>query len=79
MNSVDLISRRINALMQLPDEKEVIYISDLRKEFRQDLKDFVAGETLSMKDGKIIIGKNLYKKWLQKIKTKGFGYDVKFI
>ncbi|WP_316819248.1 hypothetical protein [Pedobacter nyackensis] len=79
MNPIDRISRRINTLIQLPENKEVIFITDLRKEYRQDLKNFIFGETLAVKDGKIVIGKNLYKRWLQKIKTKGFDYDVKFI
>lgn len=79
MNPIDRISRRINTLIQLPENKEVIFITDLRKEYRQDLRNFVFGETLAVKDGKIVIGKNLYRRWLQKIKTKGFDYDVKFI
>ncbi len=79
MNPIDRISRRINTLIQLPENREVIFITDLRKEYRQDLKNFIFGETLAVKDGKIVIGKNLYKRWLQKIKTKGFDYDVKFI
>jgi hypothetical protein len=79
MNQIDRISRRINTLIQLPENKDVIFITDLRKEYRQDLKNFMFGETLAVRDGKIVIGKNLYRRWLQKIKTRGFDYDVKFI
>ncbi|MNK46943.1 hypothetical protein D3C87_657390 [compost metagenome] len=79
MNPIDRISRRINTLIQLPEKKDVIFITDLRKEYRQDLSNFIVGETLTVKDGKIVIGKNLYKQWLHKIKTRGFDYDVKFI
>lgn len=79
MNPIDRISRRINTLIQLPENKDVIFITDLRKEYRQDLRNFIFGETLAVRDGKIVIGKNLYKRWLQKIKTRGFDYDVKFI
>jgi len=79
MHPADLISRRINTLVQLPEKKDVIFITDLRKEYRQDLKKFVMGETLSVRDGKVVIGKNLYRRWLHKIKTRGFDYDIKFI
>lgn len=79
MNPIDRISRRINTLIQLPEKKDVIFITDLRKEYRQDLSNFIVGETLTVKDGEIVIGKNLYKQWLHKIKTRGFDYDVKFI
>ena len=79
MNPIDLISRRITSLIQLPEKKDVIFITDLRKEYRQDLRNFIVGETLSVRDGKIVIGRNLYKRWLHKIKTRGFDYDIKFI
>lgn len=29
-----------------------------------------------MQDGKIVIGNNLYKSWLLKLKTKGFDYEI---
>ena len=79
MNPIDLINRRIHTVFLLPEKKDIIHITDLRKEFRQDLKNFIVGETLGVKDGKIVIGKNLYKRWLHKIKTRGLDYDVKFI
>lgn len=79
MHTVDLISRRINTLVKLAERKDGVFITDLRKEYRADLQNFIVGETLGVRDGKVIIGKNTYKKWLQKIKTNGFDYDVKFI
>lgn len=79
MVPIDRISNRINSLFQLPERKDVIFITDLRKEYRQDLMNFIVGETLGVRDGKAVIGKNLYKRWLHKIKTKGFDYDIKFI
>jgi len=79
MNPIDRISRRIDTLIYLPEKKEVIFITDLRREYRQDMKNFIIGETLGVSNGKVVIGKNLYKRWLYKIKTKGFDYDVKFI
>lgn len=78
MNTLDLISRRFNTLTKLAEKQDAIVLSDLRKEFRPDLQNFVVGETLGMKDGKLVIGKNLYKRWLAKIKIKGFDYDIKF-
>lgn len=78
MHPADIISRRINKLFKLPDTKESIHITDLRKEYRQDLENFIVGETLGVKDGKMVIGKNLYRKWLQKLKTRGFDYDIEF-
>jgi hypothetical protein len=77
MNPLDLISRRFNTLTKLAEKQDGIVLSDLRKEFRPDLQNFIAGETLGMKNGKLVIGKNLYKQWLKKIKVKGFDYDVK--
>lgn len=65
--------------MLLPEKKAEIFITDVKKEYRQDLSNFIVGETLTVRDGKMIIGKNLYKQWLHKIKTRGFDYDVKFI
>ena len=79
MHTINLISRRINTLIELAEKKDGVFITDLRKEFRADLQNFVVGETLGVRDGKVIVGKNTYKRWFQKIKTSGFDYDVKFI
>jgi len=79
MHTVDLISRRINTLVRLGERKDGVFLTDLKKEYRPDLQNFIVGETLGLRDGKVVIGKNTYKRWLQKIKTNGFDYDVKFI
>ena len=79
MHTVDLISRRINTLVRLGERKDGVFLTDLKKEYRPDLQNFIVGETLAVRDGKVVIGKNTYKRWLQKIKTNGFDYDVKFI
>lgn len=76
MKPENLISRRLHHLFQLPEKKDFIQLSDLRKEYRQDLRNFIMGETLSVREGKTVIGKNIYKKWLLKIKTKGFDEDI---
>jgi len=79
MHTVDLISRRINTLFRLGERKDGVFLTDLKKEYRPDLQNFIVGETLGVRDGKVVIDKNTYKRWLQKIKTNGFDYDVKFI
>lgn len=79
MSSLGLISKRLKHLSEISDKKETIFLDDVRKEFRKDLQHFIFGETLTIKDGKPVIGKNLYKNWLLKLKTKGFDYDIKFI
>lgn len=77
MNNLAVISERIDALWVLAD-KDIIFLDDLRKEFRQDLQNFIVGETLTMRDGKLVIGNNLYKRWLKKLNTKGFDYEIDF-
>jgi len=79
MHPADLVSRRINMLFKLAEKEEGIFLTDLRREFRPDLQSFIVGETLNVKDGKVVIGQNTYRKWLRKIKTNGFDYDVKFL
>jgi hypothetical protein len=77
MENLAIISERIAALRRLSDKGEV-YLDNFRNEFRRDLQSFIMGETLTMRDGKLVIGKNLYKQWLNKIKTKGFDYEIDF-
>ena len=77
MNELASISEKIGSLWHLRS-KETIFLEDLRKEFRRDLQAFIVGQTLSMKDGKIVIGHNLYKKWLEKLKVSGFDYEIDF-
>ena len=48
------------------------------KKFRADLLSFIVGETLSIQDAKPVNGNNLYKRWLMKLKTKGFDYEIDF-
>ncbi len=78
MNNLHLIARRIAKLSKLHLEREYIFVEDIRKEFRADLKRFIAGKTLAERDGKLLVGKNLYQLWLKKIKTRGFDYDIPF-
>jgi len=77
MNQLASISEKLNSLWVL-SQRESIFLDDLELVFKQDLQTFIMGETLYLKDGKIVIGKNLYKKWLQKLQLKGFDYEIDF-
>ena len=71
------IAKKIEALRRL-SEKDVVYFEDLHKEFRQDLQNFIFGETLTLRGGKPIVGRSLFRQWLQKIRTRGFDYEIDF-
>jgi hypothetical protein len=71
------ISEKLNTLWAL-SQKETIFLDDLELKFKDDLQNFIVGETLYLKDGKVVVGKNLYKKWLQKLQYKGFDYEIDF-
>ena len=77
MHELAIISESISTLQNLAG-RDTIFLDDLQKEFRPDLQNFIVGATLSMKDGKLVIGNNLYKQWLTKIRTKGFDYEIDF-
>jgi hypothetical protein len=77
MNELSNISDSLNALQKMSG-KDTILLDDISPRFRPDLQNFIIGETLSMRNGKIVIGNNLYKKWLFKIRTKGFDYEIDF-
>jgi hypothetical protein len=77
MHNLTIIPERIEALRRLSD-KDPIYMDDLRKEFRQDLQNFIVGKTLTIRNGQLVIGNILYKQWLNKIRTKGFDYEIDF-
>ena len=71
------IPRKMEALRRL-SEKDFVYFEELQKEFRQDLQNFIFGETLTLRAGKPVVGKPLFKQWLQKIRTRGFDYEIDF-
>jgi hypothetical protein len=77
MQNLAIIPERLDALRRLAEKSEVC-LDDLRAEFRRDLQNFIIGETLTIRDGRLIIGNNLYKQWLNKIRTKGFDYEIDF-
>lgn len=77
MNELANISESIDALHNL-SKKDTITLDDLQEEFRPDLQNYIVGATLSIRNGKLVIGNNLYKEWLTKIRTKGFDYEIDF-
>lgn len=70
----------ITALYTLIEGKPYIYIDDLPDEIKPDIIKFIAGRTI-MGDaqGRKRIGKNLFTRWLKKIKYFGFDYDIPFL
>lgn len=77
MDRLTVISESIGSLYKLSNKKTIL-LDDVQMEFRADLQSFIVGETLTMQDGKIVIGNNLYNEWLKKIGTKGFDYEIDF-
>jgi hypothetical protein len=77
MDRLTIMSESIGSLYKL-SKSDTIFLDDVQKEFRADIQKFIVGETLTMRDGKIVIGNNLYNKWLEKIGSKGFDYEIDF-
>jgi hypothetical protein len=75
MNELTLISDTLGSLQDL-SKKETIYLDDVPMQLKADLQKFIVGETLTMREGKLVVGNNLYKKWLLKLNTKGFDYEI---
>lgn len=75
MDGLTIISESLGSLQEI-SKKESIFLDDVPKQLKADLQTFIVGETLTMRDGKIVIGINLYKRWLLKLNTKGFDYEI---
>jgi hypothetical protein len=75
MSELTVISDSLGSLQEL-SSKETIFLDDVPRQLKSDLQNFVVGETLTMREGKLVIGNNLYKKWLLKLNTKGFDYEI---
>ena len=73
MNVID----KIRLLPELIRDKNYIFPEDVPEEFRKDLMNFLTGQTLAKRQGKIAVGKNTYKQWLKKIYNSGFDYEIK--
>jgi hypothetical protein len=77
LNALLIISESLGYLQKLSVKSE-IFLDDVPKEFKPDLQNYIVGETLCMRNEKILIGHNLYKKWLAKIRSRGFDYEIDF-
>ncbi|GGA81740.1 hypothetical protein GCM10011511_00850 [Puia dinghuensis] len=77
MPNLAIIPERFEDLQRL-SHNTTVYLSDLREEFRPDLQRFIVGETLTIHEGKIVMGNNTFQQWLEKIRTKGFDYEIAF-
>ena len=77
MQDLTIISERLNSLKALT-YLESILLEDVRVEFRKDLQNFIVGHTITLKNGKVIVGNNLYRQWLSKISRLGFDFEIDF-
>jgi hypothetical protein len=58
MNELNIISEALGSLQGLSG-KETIFLDDVPRQLKLDLQNFIVGETLTMREGKIVIGNNL--------------------
>lgn len=77
MQNLTTISERLNSLNALIN-RQFILLDDVRPEFRKDLQSFIMGHTITLQDGKVVIGNNLYRQWLAKIRQNGFDFEIDF-
>lgn len=77
MSSLKDISQKIESLRRLSDN-EAVYLDDVQQEFRLDLQTFIVGETMTLREGRLLIGKAIFRQWLDKIRTRGFDYEIDF-
>lgn len=77
MPNLAIIAERFEDLQRL-SHNSIVYLDDLRDEFRPDLQSFIIGETLTLHEGRIVIGNNTFHRWLEKIRTKGFDQEIAF-
>lgn len=69
MYGLTIILECLRSLREL-SKKETIFIDDVPEKFRPDLHNFIVGETVTMMEGKIVIGHNLYRWLLRKLDAK---------
>ncbi len=77
MQNLTIISEGLNSLNSLTNRQSIL-LDDVRPEFRKDLQSFIMGHTITLKDGKVVVGRNLYRQWLAKIRQKGFDFEIDF-
>ena len=54
MHELILISESIGSLQKLA-KKQTIFLNGIPEKFRDDLKNYITGETLSMREGKLLL------------------------
>lgn len=77
MDKLAAISEGIQLLHQLSGKK-TIFLDEIQQEFRPDLQHYIAGATVSLFNGRVVVGNRLYMGWLNKIKTRGFDHEIDF-
>lgn len=77
MNGVSDIGKKISDLEKL-SQKQIILIDELEAHFRPDIKQFLAGETLPLFNGKPAITHYHFKRWLEKLAKAGFDEEIDF-
>jgi hypothetical protein len=77
MQNFSVISDRLNSLKALVSREQIL-LEDVRSEFRKDLQNFIVGHTVTLIDGKIVVGNSLYRQWLSKVRLQGFDFEIDF-
>jgi hypothetical protein len=77
MRDLTIISERLNSLNALANRQSIL-LEEIRPEFRKDLQNFIIGHTITLRDGKVVIGNNLYRQWLSKVRYRGFDFEIDF-
>lgn len=76
----DMERYSLSTLTDLENLQTNICIDDVPKPFRKDLLRFIVGHTLvSNKNGKLLIGRNLYSLWITKLCKEGFDENVNLL
>lgn len=53
-----------------------VELASLPKVFHKDLENFMFGKTVIQRNGNIAFYAADFNQWLEKVQTKGLGYDV---
>ena len=78
MNDLSVIANKMTELERLLDKQIILFDGDIDAHFHGDIKNFLVGQTLPVKDGKTLITAHLFKLWLEKLKTHGFDKEIDF-
>lgn len=73
-NNIEIIK---NLPLLLNTERDYLLLKDIPSFLEKDFKNFIIGITVYFdSENNLIIGKNLFKKWIFKLWTKGFDYEI---